>query len=136
MIMLTSLVLATLTSQVDPGPEPTMEQFRDALLEQMAFDLQDPGSVEVLWICTPSIAEGFERASGGEVPDRWVAQVAFNARNRMGGYTGITRYSASYRDGQAAPLIRLGRVRSMSEGGSMGQLTLIPLSDCTRFDLD
>lgn len=86
----------------DAGPYP--EEYRDLALDYLRGRLFDPYSVRDAAIATPQARPSWVMTDPGP---GWAVCWRGNARNRMGGYTGI---------GESVLLIRDGRVVASTAG--------------------
>lgn len=80
----------------DTGPKPlNAEQQISTYLER---SLVDPYSVRSFSVEEPQ--RGLNFIAGAKHEPAWYTCFEYNARNRMGGYVGLQRYVAYYRNGQ------------------------------------
>lgn len=83
------------TEQIDPSayPELAPEAVLPAMLAELRHNLPDVYSVREVRICPATHI----KLEGGK-PKDWAIRYEFNAKNQAGGYTGIRRDVAIFRD--------------------------------------
>jgi hypothetical protein len=104
-----ALVLSVLLASCEVTPDqmetsgPPPENFRELTLQHLRATLFDPYSVRDAEIAAPTLKPSWVLGD----PPGWVVCWRANAKNRMGGYVGVT---------ESRVLIRNGRVVSSDEG--------------------
>lgn len=89
-------VTSDLVAAADAGPMPNSQEF---ITQMLSRTLVDPDSVKAL-----SVGEATKcgkRTASYQPVYGWCITYQYNAKNRMGGYTGLSSHEVMVRDGKA-----------------------------------
>lgn len=76
-------------------PELAPEAMLSAVVASLKHSLNDPHSIQDFTICRP-----YKLGLKDGRPHTWAIMLSFNVKNGNGGYEGMTRYAAAFKDGR------------------------------------
>jgi hypothetical protein len=76
---------------------PPPQHYKERIVTEAKSSLFDPYSIKSATITQPAAHTIWRGIFGGNV-DGWLVCVEYNAKNRMGGYVGLTRHGYFFRD--------------------------------------
>lgn len=96
LLAMASLATSPVSQQRDPAayPELAAEVLLPAIVNDLRRTVPDPHSIKDFLLCPASKLKFKDGRLSG-----WTVNLAFNAKNDKGGYTGLTPYVVGFKDG-------------------------------------
>lgn len=110
----------------DPGMKP--ENVLPDILTDLKRTMNDPYSIRDFAMCEPEVTKAFRYPGAGNRWEKshWSVKLVLNAKNKFGGYAGLTYFSAEYREG------KLERLGSANLGADLNRKLVDLVKSCPR----